>query len=192
MYFEGSITLSDNLTTRSFNNVNGEVYPLGDGKVSIKISSQLKGNITNIIASTPSMNLQGKITLIGVRSTWGYFYEFDCEAERMVILGNISSKIFNTVKSRIYMEQFSYVGKIEAYPAPQYLRSDYARKQITDYLNINYVDPMEVVRSPAGLIWSLIIVIVFIAELRMRSYRKFQLRIRLRIRLRRSPSIGYQ
>jgi hypothetical protein len=156
--FYGNLTIRDNYHgTVSFRKVKGEIYPIGDGK--IKLIVNLSKNA--LFLDKPFIHIEGNLTLIDMKSTWTYFHELQCNAKRLVINGNVSFYVFNSFKERIYLEDFSYSGKYKAEPFPQYLRPDYAREQINSYFRTNNIDFFNVLTSPLGMIWTLILTFCF-------------------------------
>jgi hypothetical protein len=152
--FRGDLTLVDKFNGKIYlNNTSGEICPLDEGKVIIHMNPPIENTESNIIALTPSINVKGNITLSDMKSTWGYFSEIKCAAEKLTMSGNISFRIFNSFKSRIYIESFVYKGKYVAFPFPIYLRSDYAKEQIKNYFKTNYISPLSAVATPLGIVW---------------------------------------
>ena len=94
-----------------------------------------------------------------MRSSWGYFSEIRCFAERLVMTGNVSFKVFNSFEDRIYIEQFSLIGGYIAYPFSQSLRKDIFRIQMQQYISANYISPVEVILSMPGLIWATLVLV---------------------------------
>jgi hypothetical protein len=112
--------------------------------------------IANITAETPSINIEGNISLINMKSSWGYFREIQCMADNLTISGGTSFQTFNTFSKRIYATNFSYSGKYAAYPLPNYIRADNARALIDRYLKANYLSPLSVITTPIGIGWVLL------------------------------------
>jgi len=164
--FNGNLTLRDELNnTITIQNAKGEIYPVDEGEIQINAKCANNVTINNVKFLTPHVNLSGNITLIEMKSTWGYFSESFCTANKIVISGHVSFKIFNTVKNRIYLESFSYKGQYTAFPFPTYFRPDYAKKMVELYLQANYVDPVKVIQTTLGIIWTMIIIIVLMLTL---------------------------
>lgn len=164
--FKGSLTLVDKLNRKIYlSNTSGEICPANEGKVIIHLNSPSENTENNIIVLTPSITIKGNITLSGMRSTWGYFYEIKCFAEKLTISGTTSFQIFNSFKSRIYIESFVYTGKYVAFPFPIYLRPDYAKEQIKNYFKTNYISPLSAVATPLGIIWTSIVIAVLLLRL---------------------------
>jgi len=164
--FRGDLTLVDKLNGKIYlNNTSGEIRPINKGKVIIHVNSSIENTESNIIALTPSINVKGNITLSDMKSTWGYFSEIRCSAEKLTISGNTSFRIFNSFESRIYIESFMYTGKYKAFPFPTYLRPDYTKEQIKNYLKTNYVSPLSAVATPLGIIWTIIVATVLLLRL---------------------------
>jgi len=161
--FKGDLTLVDTLNGKIYlNNTSGDICPLKEGKVIVHVKSSIENIESSIITLTPSINVKGNITLSDMKSSWGYFDEIMCTAEKITIDGNTSFRIFNSFESRIYMESFVYTGKYAAFPIPTYLRPDYAKEQIEDYYRVNYVDPLSTVATPLGTTWTIIIVVALL------------------------------
>ncbi|MDI6846753.1 MAG: LamG domain-containing protein [Candidatus Bathyarchaeia archaeon] len=162
--FIGNLTLVDELNGRIYlNNTNGEVNPIDEGKV--LINTKLRSNETmNIMAMTPLINIKGNVTLIKMKSSWGYFSEIYCIAEKLTISGEASFKIFNTFGGRLFMDSIAYIGTYEAVPFPDFLRQDYAKEMIERYWQTNYVDPVKAIASPFGIVWTLIIAIILVIK----------------------------
>jgi hypothetical protein len=171
--FRGNLTLVDKLNGRIyFNNTSGGIYPADEGEVIIHMNSSIENEENNIIALAPLINVHGDIILNDMKSTWGYFSEIKCTAEKLIISGNISFRIFNSFKSRIYMESFVYEGKYIAVPFPTYLRPDYAKEQIKNYLKTNHISPLGAMTTPLGILWALVIILVIIFLVRRQAYYK--------------------
>jgi hypothetical protein len=165
--FRGNLTLADKLNGKIYlNNASGEIYPADEGKVIIRMNSSIENNEeNNIIALAPLINVEGDMILNDMKSTWGYFSEIKCTAEKLIISGNISFRIFNSFKSRIYMESFVYRGKYMAVPFPTYLRPDYAKEQIKNYLKTNYISPLSAMTTPPGILWTSIFTTILLLRL---------------------------
>lgn len=151
----GNLTLIDKSGDKFiFKNIRGKIYPIGKGDILIDLL--INNNITSIIMNNPTIKFMGNLTLIEMKSTWGYFREIRCNAGKLIILGEVSFKIFSTVKRRIYMKSFVYTGKYYAYPLPTYLCKVHAKEQIKKYLKANSVTPIDVLSTFQGKIWTLI------------------------------------
>jgi len=161
--FKGDLILEDELNGKIYlTNTSGEICPLDEGKVIIHLNSSINNVGNNIIALTPSINIKGNVTLNDMKSTWRYFYEIRCSAEKLIISGKVSFKVFNSFTNIIYMESFTYSGKYIALPFPSYLRPDYAKEQIKDYLRDNNVDPLSVITSVYGILWHFTIIVLLL------------------------------
>ncbi|MEM4677487.1 MAG: hypothetical protein QXY55_06320 [Candidatus Korarchaeota archaeon] len=159
---EGDLSLMDENDTYVLRDVKGEILPLGEGNVLVKVRL-INNNMTlNITATAPTIKIKGNITLVAMKSTWGYFREIRCSAERLIISGESLFKIFNTFENRIYIESFNFDGKYKAYPFPTYLRQDYAKEMIERYWKNNHENPLDVLTSPPGIVWTLIIIVVLL------------------------------
>ncbi len=162
MEFDGNLKLTDSSgKVTVINAARGEIFPMDDGKILVRVQ-QLDNQTNNIVSTTPLIELDGNVSLFNMKSTWGYFYEIRCTTERLSISGKVSMNIFNSFKSRLYIDPFEYAGEYEAYPYPEYLRQDYAKNQILEHYEVNHVDPIKVVSSSLGITWTLIIIIASI------------------------------
>lgn len=158
--FDGNITIIDDSNSIiNMQNTQGEIYPIDEGRILISIRSD-DNVLNNIVVLTPHLSFNGNVTLVKMKSTWGYFFESHCNAEKITISGQTFFEIFNTVKNRIYLETFSYEGEYTVFPFPEYLRPDYAKEMIKNYIKTNYVDHAKTVASISGAIWTLIIVVL--------------------------------
>lgn len=162
--FEGNLTLMDENDIYNLYNSKGEILPLGEGNILVK-AQLANGAKLNFTATISTIKIRGNLTLIKMKSTWGYFREIKCSAERIIISGESSFKIFNTFKNRIYIESFNYDGKYKAYPFPTYLRQDYAKEMIEYYWKVNHENPLDVLTSPYGIVWTLIIIVLIVYKL---------------------------
>jgi hypothetical protein len=171
--FDGDLTYTDKLNnTVHIQNASVEIHPSDDGIVTLSMRSSSNAT-SNTTILTPLIHLAGNVTLVQMKSTWKYFLDSSCIADKITISGEISFQVFNTVKNRIYMESFSYKGKYVAFPLPTYLRPDNAEEQIDSYLQTNYVNPLKTITSNFGILWTILIAIVlFFALVPLKAMRR--------------------
>ena len=172
--FKGDINYKDNLNQLvQIQNTTGAIYPLDNG--SAIISTQSLGNtITNNTILTPTINIIGNVTLVEMKSTWGYFESIGGIADQLSMSGQTSFKLFNTFTNRIYMENFSYTGTYTASPPPTSLSSYNSKEIITAYLQSGYVNPLRTITSNLGLLWTfLVAIILFFALVPTRISKRF-------------------
>jgi hypothetical protein len=158
--FDGDLTYTDNLNnTVHIQNANGDIYPLDNGLVTFSV--QYSPNETsNTTVLTPYITINGNITLINMKSTWKYFLDSDCIADKIIISGQTSFQIFNTVKNRIYIDPFNYKGQYVSYPLMDSLTPSNAKRLMGDYLSYDYVNPLKTIMSNFGIIWTVLIAFI--------------------------------
>jgi hypothetical protein len=180
--FHGNLVVQDYQNNRisSFSNVKGEIYPLNKGVVIFNINT----SENTLLLIKPYIYINGNITFIDMKSSWGYFSEIRCSAEKLVIIGNVSFNIFNSFKERIYLENFNYSGKYKVYPFPLYLRPDYARSQIDKYYQTNNIDVFNVISSPLGIIWTAVVMFSSAYSCLRQVY---AIKVRVKVRVEKCP-----
>jgi hypothetical protein len=114
-----------------------------------------------------------------MKSTWGYFKNIGCIADKVTLSGQTSFQVFNTFKNRIYIENFSYKGTYTSTPPPTSLSSYNGKEIINSYLQSNYVDPLRIITSNVGLFWTFLISIILFFALVPARISKRIWRIRL-------------
>jgi hypothetical protein len=127
-----------------------------------EVADQYAKGFTRYESTTPIVTIMGNLTLNGMKSTWGYFDEIKCFADKLTIYGGASFKVFNSFESRIYIELFSYYGNYYSLPIPQFLSQSYAKQQIERYLRANYVDPLQILTTPTGTLWTITIIVILL------------------------------
>ncbi len=151
--FSGKIFVNEDSEEKTFENVNGEILPLDNGYVAIKMNNE-----ENFTMRSSTVTIDGKTILLNVRSTRLYFPEALNVAQQMVFDGETSFKILNTFDNkRLYIGKFTFNGSYKILPEPWAMEDPRAAQNaIQGYLNLNDIHFIQIVIMPQGMLWTVL------------------------------------
>lgn len=158
----GNLTLNDKLNGQ-LNYVNGEfIMSTGDNGTCVLTVTQQGTVVKNVTTLTPTVTINGDISFLDMKSSWGYFTQISCMSDNLTISGTTSFNVANTFANRVYAINLSYSGHYVSYPEPDYVRADYLRTQIDDYYAHTYISPWSIILTPIGIFWAFVNVFLLI------------------------------
>jgi hypothetical protein len=124
----------------------------------------------SMISIGSAITINGNVSFINMKSSWEYFRQISCIADDLTVSGEIAFTVADSYDLRVYIINLTYSGYFNAVPEPTYLRTDYVKNQINNYLDSNYISPLEVILTPVGAFWVILNLICLFILLKRIKY----------------------
>lgn len=139
-------------------NVSGEILPLKEGYVQVRIK-----NMEDFIIASPNISIKGEVTLFNVRATRLYFPEALNVAQKIIFHGSIFFEVANTFNNKhLYLKSLRYADSYKIYPEPWHMTSRVAQFLIKAYIKANDIRFFTVLMNTLAKIWTIIIAVILI------------------------------